>query len=647
MAEQAFQALQAEVVAMRQRHEQTEATLAALTASLRDADARATRAEEERAAVIAMARHIQRDTDIVDVKGIGQPFKFAGKKDQDFSEWSHKLLTFIRSKFGDRVLRAMKWAARQRKTITADGILDDDRRVSYEMIFGLGANENDAIEDLERIVGHIYTYLISFTSGEANKVVRNAGEGMGLEAWRRLNGEYDPTSAMRRVAILGQVQNPERCDKVENLGGALEDWLSKKRQYEEYTDRGGEPCRVSEDSLMAAMYKLMPKTLEETVMFKSEDYDSFEQLFDKLVSYASTKHSLKILDRPRGSGGAKDPDAMDVSGLNDGKNKENIQCWVCFGRGHMGKDCPRKGKGKGRGGKGTGGTKGKSKGKGKGDGKGQFAGCYTCGGAHYASACPQNQVGKGKKGKGKGKTSGGGKGHPLSAVSEGAGGYMHQTIPAEDGWWQWQTPAAEADWWPDPHASSSAQAAVQSSLDVCATDLPGSPPYLVDYAGEQWVRFNYDSGAAATALPIEMAQGIPLTQAGEFMTANGAVIPNYGRVKLDTVDEDWNMRAVRGAVTEVHKPLCSASEMAKNHDAVLWQEGGFLIPKHGEAARRVREAVNKVIKRFGRTAGILPLYREGGLYNFYLKRAGPAQLAPLAAEGAAAPGVFRRPAAAP
>ena len=47
----------------------------------------------------------------------------------------------------------------------------------------------------------------------------------------------------------------------------------------------------------------------------------------------------------------------------------NVQCWVCFGYGHTGKNCP-KGKGKGGGkkggkGKGKGGFKGKSKGKGK------------------------------------------------------------------------------------------------------------------------------------------------------------------------------------------------------------------------------------------------------------------------------------------
>ena len=70
--------------------------------------------------------------------------------------------------------------------------------------------------------------------------------------------EYDPTSAMRRVAILGKVQNPDKVTKLEDLGTALEDWLLRKRQYEEFTDRDGTPCQVSDDSLIAAMYKLAP-----------------------------------------------------------------------------------------------------------------------------------------------------------------------------------------------------------------------------------------------------------------------------------------------------------------------------------------------------------------------------------------------------
>ena len=128
---------------------------------------------------------------------------------------------------------------------------------------------------------------MSFTTDAANRLVRNSGEGNRLEAWRRLHSEYDPTSSMRRVAIPQQVQNPPRCQRVDNLGIALEDWLSKKRQYEMFTDRNGRPCQASDDSLVAAMFRLMPRSLEETVMFANED-ERFEELYDRLLAYSST-----------------------------------------------------------------------------------------------------------------------------------------------------------------------------------------------------------------------------------------------------------------------------------------------------------------------------------------------------------------------
>ena len=83
--------------------------------------------------------------------------------------------------------------------------------------------------NIHDFVGKFYAYLVSFTTDAPNRIVRNSAEGNVLEAWRRLHGEYDSTSSMRRVAILQQVRNPPRCQRVEDLGSALEDWLSKKR----------------------------------------------------------------------------------------------------------------------------------------------------------------------------------------------------------------------------------------------------------------------------------------------------------------------------------------------------------------------------------------------------------------------------------
>ena len=111
------------------------------------------------------------------------------------------------------------------------------------------------------------------------------------------------------------------------------------------------------------------------------------------------------------------------------------------------------------------------------------------------------------------------------------------------------------------------------------------------------------------------------------MAANGAGIPNYGKVNVRTVDEQNNQRMLRGSVSEVHKPLGSAAEMSKNHDVMLWEEGGVLIPKNGPIALGLRYEYKRLMREHGGGTGILPIYREGALYNFYLKPVGPVEVA--------------------
>ena len=182
------------------------------------------------------------------------------------------------ARFVDQVLGALTWASRLRRIIVkACGSSQRDRFIPWINVFGEQADEDDQIEGIDDFVGKLHAYLVSYTTDAPNRIVRNAGEGNGLEAWRRLHGEYDPTSSMRRVAILQQVQNPPRCQRVEDLGSAPEDWLSKKRQYAMFADRYGRPCQASDDSLVAGMFRLMPKNLEETVMFTNED-EGFQEL---------------------------------------------------------------------------------------------------------------------------------------------------------------------------------------------------------------------------------------------------------------------------------------------------------------------------------------------------------------------------------
>ena len=83
------------------------------------------------------------------------------------------------------------------------------------------------------------------------------------------------------------------------------------------------------------------------------------------------------------------------------------------------------------------------------------------------------------------------------------------------------------------------------------------------------MRFNYDSGAAATAIPTELADGVDLVSRGEFIVASGQGIPDHGRVEFSTQDEHGADRRIMGSVTDVHKPFGSAGELSGTPDGFL------------------------------------------------------------------------------
>ncbi len=109
----------------------------------------------------------ERCDDFIDAKGVGQPFKFHGGKDQDFLEWAQKFTTFVKAKFGADVESAVKWAVQQRKRIEEQSA--DTRSVGWQIMFGPQGYE--PIERFGKIEEGLYTYLMSFTTGVANKVV--------------------------------------------------------------------------------------------------------------------------------------------------------------------------------------------------------------------------------------------------------------------------------------------------------------------------------------------------------------------------------------------------------------------------------------------------------------------------------------------
>ena len=85
------------------------------------------------------------------------------------------MVTFLRAKFGSEIDEALKWAVRQRKVIQFLPDPGNNRIVFWDDVFGSLIDAFDQISGMSKFVDALYTYLVSFTTGDANKVVRNSG----------------------------------------------------------------------------------------------------------------------------------------------------------------------------------------------------------------------------------------------------------------------------------------------------------------------------------------------------------------------------------------------------------------------------------------------------------------------------------------
>ncbi len=308
------------------------AQMTALSGQLNEALTRTSHADVERRQALALAAAAQTGAHadplggLVDSKGIGQPWKYGNKKEQDFQEWTAKFVLFISAKYGPEMKKVLDWSKKQWKAIVRQAFTA--QQVRYEREFGHLADAIDQIENLDRKLAGTYLYMMTFTTDEANKIVRNS-EDRPLEAWRKLHSLVDPASAVKRMSIYNKIAQPAKVTDVKDLARALENWLSDKREYEKLEDEAGNPFRLSADAGLSAMYSMLPKSLEDTVMFQKEAFSRWEDMFDRLASFSSSKVSFNMAKQT-----ASD-NKMELDALNKGGKGGKGKCFQCGQPGHQ------------------------------------------------------------------------------------------------------------------------------------------------------------------------------------------------------------------------------------------------------------------------------------------------------------------------
>ena len=144
---------------------------------------------------------------LIDVKGLGRPKAFSGGE-EDFQQWSKKTVAL----FADVIMESdmmLEWAAEQPKKITTTAI-------DLEFL-PTDANKDRGVQNLEFVLEQMHTALVALTSYEVNDIVANSRKNP-LEAWRRLQERYGPTTGERKRTF---------CARSFLLDGALS-WNSKR-----------------------------------------------------------------------------------------------------------------------------------------------------------------------------------------------------------------------------------------------------------------------------------------------------------------------------------------------------------------------------------------------------------------------------------
>ena len=138
------------------------------------------------------------------MKGLGRPKEVTGRE-EDFQQWSKKTEAFFAGVIKESEMM-LEWAAEQPTEITTTAI-------DLEFL-PTDANEDRGVQNLEFVLQQMHTALMALTSYEANDIVASSRKNP-LEAWRRLQKRYDPTTGGRKRNLLRTIISPGRCSLLE------------------------------------------------------------------------------------------------------------------------------------------------------------------------------------------------------------------------------------------------------------------------------------------------------------------------------------------------------------------------------------------------------------------------------------------------
>ena len=130
---------------------------------------------------------------------------------------------------------------------------------------------------------------MAHASYEANDIVANSRKNP-LEAWRRLQKRYDPTTGGRKRTLPRTIISPGRCSLL-GLQAEIERLESYVSRYEKKLKD-----KMDQEIKLAGLEALVPEELEKHLILNLNRLRTFEDARLEVVTYVEAKFGLRIRD---------------------------------------------------------------------------------------------------------------------------------------------------------------------------------------------------------------------------------------------------------------------------------------------------------------------------------------------------------------
>ena len=173
----------------------------------------------------------------------------------------------------------LEWAAEQTIEITTTA-------VDLEFL-PTDTNNDRGVQNLEFVLQQMHTALVALTSCEANDIVANSRKNP-LEALRRLQTRYDPTTGGRKRNLLRTILSLGRCSLLE-LPAGIERWeFYVSRHEKKMMDK------LDDDIKLAGLESLVSEELEKHLILNSNRLRTFEDARLEVVTSRVTRVLVDI-----------------------------------------------------------------------------------------------------------------------------------------------------------------------------------------------------------------------------------------------------------------------------------------------------------------------------------------------------------------